>query len=84
MLPNGRRIEPIRCNWASPVSERAPGTGPVDHLAFAAVDCDAVKSRLVSRGLSFSESHVPGARLTQFFLHDPNGVKVEIAVAAPT
>lgn len=66
-----------------PVSERSPGTGPVDHLAFDAVDCDAVKTRLVSRGLRFAENHVPGARLTQFFLHDPNGVKVEINVAIP-
>ena len=64
-----------------PVSERSAGTGPVDHLAFDAVDCAAVKARLVSRGLSFSENEVPGARLTQFFLHDPNGVKVEINVA---
>jgi catechol 2,3-dioxygenase-like lactoylglutathione lyase family enzyme len=67
-----------------PVSERAPGTGPVDHLAFTALDCDAVKSQLRAYGLTFAENRVPGANLTQLFLRDPNGVKVEINVATPT
>jgi catechol 2,3-dioxygenase-like lactoylglutathione lyase family enzyme len=64
-----------------PVSERAPGTGAVDHLAFAAVDCESVKAQLHAYGLKFAENRVPGVNLTQFFLHDPNGVKVEINVA---
>jgi catechol 2,3-dioxygenase-like lactoylglutathione lyase family enzyme len=62
------------------VSTRAPGTGPVDHIAFNAVDCEAVKSRLRAHGVPFAENAVPAARLTQLFLHDPNGVKVEINV----
>ena len=64
-----------------PVSERAPGTGAVDHLAFIAVDSDDIRNRLTAHGLSFAENRVPGAGLTQFFLHDPNGVKVEINVS---
>jgi catechol 2,3-dioxygenase-like lactoylglutathione lyase family enzyme len=66
-----------------PMSARAPGTGPVDHLAFDAVDCDAVRARLVAYGSNFAENRVPGTQLTQFFLHDPNGVKVEVNVARP-
>jgi catechol 2,3-dioxygenase-like lactoylglutathione lyase family enzyme len=62
------------------VSTRAPGTGPLDHIAFNAVDYEAVISRLVGRGLKFAENHVPSAHLTQVFLHDPNGVKIEINV----
>ena len=62
------------------VSARAPGTGPVDHIAFNAVDCEDVKLRLAAYGVSFAENEVPGAGLTQLFLHDPNGVKVEINV----
>jgi catechol 2,3-dioxygenase-like lactoylglutathione lyase family enzyme len=62
------------------VSTRAPGTGPVDHIAFNAVDCEAVKARLSAHGVKFAENSVPAARLTQLFLHDPNGVKVEINV----
>jgi catechol 2,3-dioxygenase-like lactoylglutathione lyase family enzyme len=66
------------------VSERAPGTGPVDHLAFVAVDCDGVRVRLERYGVKFAENFVPGANLTQFFMLDPNGVKVEINAATGT
>jgi catechol 2,3-dioxygenase-like lactoylglutathione lyase family enzyme len=62
------------------VSTPAPGTGPVDHIAFNAVDCDAIKERLRAHGVGFAENSVPAARLTQLFLHDPNGVKIEINV----
>jgi hypothetical protein len=62
------------------VSERAAGTGPVDHIAFNAVDCAAVKARLGAHGIAFAVNEVPGIGLTQLFLHDPNGVKVEINV----
>ena len=60
------------------VSQRALGTGPLDHVAFVADDPDAMRVRLVSHGVQFAENVVPGANLTQFFMHDPNGVKVEI------
>jgi catechol 2,3-dioxygenase-like lactoylglutathione lyase family enzyme len=63
-----------------PVSERAAGTGPVDHIAFNAVDYGAVKATLTTHGVKFAENHVPGARLIQLFLKDPNGVKIEINV----
>jgi catechol 2,3-dioxygenase-like lactoylglutathione lyase family enzyme len=63
-----------------PVSDRAPGTGPLDHIAFNATDCEAVKSKLTAHGVEFAENPVPGARLIQLFLKDPNGVKIEINV----
>jgi catechol 2,3-dioxygenase-like lactoylglutathione lyase family enzyme len=62
------------------VSTRAPGTGPVDHIAFNAIDCEAVKAALRAYGVQFSENEVPFVGLTQLFLHDPNGVKLEINV----
>lgn len=65
-----------------PVSTRAPGTGPVDHIAFNAFDCPAVKAKLVAYGVTFAENEVAAAGLTQLFLNDPNGVKVEINVRA--
>ncbi len=65
-----------------PVSARAPGTGPVDHIAFNATECDAVKARLGAQRIEFTENLVPGAGLTQLFLRDPNGVKIEINVRA--
>jgi catechol 2,3-dioxygenase-like lactoylglutathione lyase family enzyme len=67
-------------NAGIPVSERASGTGPLDHIAFNAVDYEAVKATLHSHGVKVAENHVPGARLIQLFLKDPNGVKIEINV----
>jgi catechol 2,3-dioxygenase-like lactoylglutathione lyase family enzyme len=64
------------------VSSRAPGTGPVDHVAFNGFDVAGIKSTLAARGIEFAVNEVPGTGLTQLFLHDPNGVKVEINVRA--
>jgi catechol 2,3-dioxygenase-like lactoylglutathione lyase family enzyme len=65
-----------------PVSSRAAGTGPVDHIAFNAVDCESVKARLAAHGAKTGENHVPGVGLRQLFLTDPNGVKIEINIPA--
>ena len=63
------------------VSQRASGTGPLDHVAFVADDPEAMRARLRSHGMKFTENVVPGANLTQFFMHDPNGIKVEVNAA---
>ena len=65
-----------------PVSSRAAGTGPVDHIAFNAVDYESVKARLAAHGAKAGENHVPGVGLRQLFLADPNGVKIEINIPA--
>jgi len=62
------------------VSAPAPGTGPVDHIAFNAVDLAGVKARLSAHEVVYSINEAPNAGLTQLFLRDPNGVKVEINV----
>ncbi len=62
------------------VSTRAPGTGAVDHIAFNAVNCAAIQSTLTEYGVTFAVNEVRDIGLTQLFLHDPNGVKVEIYV----
>jgi catechol 2,3-dioxygenase-like lactoylglutathione lyase family enzyme len=63
-----------------PVSTRAPGTGPFDHIAFNAEDFDEVLARLERHGVRPGRNDVPGAHLRQLFLTDPNGVKIEINV----
>jgi catechol 2,3-dioxygenase-like lactoylglutathione lyase family enzyme len=65
------------------VSERAPGTGPLDHIAFNAVDCAAVQAALSAYGVEFAVNEAEGAVLTQLFLKDPNGLKVEINIRRP-
>jgi catechol 2,3-dioxygenase-like lactoylglutathione lyase family enzyme len=63
-----------------PVSTRAHGTGPVDHIAFNAHDYDEVLGRLRTHGVAATPNDVPGGALRQLFLQDPNGVKIEINV----
>jgi catechol 2,3-dioxygenase-like lactoylglutathione lyase family enzyme len=62
------------------VSTPAPGTGALDHIAFNAVDLAGVKARLSAYEINYSINEVPNAGLTQLFLRDPNGIKVEINV----
>jgi len=65
------------------VSPRAPGTGPVDHIAFNATDHDAMVALLKARGIAHGRNAVPGIGLRQIFVHDPNGVKIELNFMSP-
>jgi catechol 2,3-dioxygenase-like lactoylglutathione lyase family enzyme len=60
------------------VSTRAPGTGPVDHIAFNAQDYDGVLERLRRHGVDVRTNDSRNAPVRQLFLFDPNGVKIEI------
>lgn len=58
---------------------RQPGpTGLFDHIAFSATGLAAMKDRLQTHGVAFEERLVPRDGQTQLFLHDPNGVAVEL------
>jgi len=54
------------------------GTGPFDHVAFRGDDFDAMREKLNAAGVSFRERIVPGGRLKQLFVPDPEGVMVEL------
>jgi catechol 2,3-dioxygenase-like lactoylglutathione lyase family enzyme len=65
-----------------PASEpAATGTGAVDHVAFNAGpgDYDEIAARLERSGVEARPNEVPGG-MRQLFVHDPNGVKIEINV----
>jgi hypothetical protein len=47
-------------------------------ITFAATDVEGVRRRLQSRNVKLRESIVPRTGDTQFFLHDPDGVGVEL------
>ena len=66
------------------MSTRAPGTGPVDHIAFNGVDSKDIMATLTARGIKFQVNEIPTIGLRQLFLNDPNGIKVEINVRDPT
>jgi catechol 2,3-dioxygenase-like lactoylglutathione lyase family enzyme len=54
------------------------GTGSFDHVAFKGDDFQAMRTKLQRAGLTFKERVVPGGRLSQLFVPDPEGVLVEI------
>ncbi len=60
----------------------APSGGAVDHVAFRARDLAGVVARLREHGIAHSVRTVPGRGLRQVFVHDPNGVKIELSFAA--
>ncbi|HEY5070623.1 MAG TPA: VOC family protein [Caulobacteraceae bacterium] len=62
----------------APPSDRSLAPGAFDHLAFEAGDFEGTLSRLRGLGLTPAEAAVPGARLRQIFVHDPDGVKIEL------
>ena len=55
-----------------------PGTGAVDHIAFFADGLSTMLSHLQGSGVAFRERTVPGIGLHQVFVHDPEGVMVEL------
>jgi catechol 2,3-dioxygenase-like lactoylglutathione lyase family enzyme len=61
-----------------PISVKAAGTGPVDHIAFNASGFAQMRARLVERGLALSENLLDEIGLRQLFLYDPNGVAIEL------
>jgi catechol 2,3-dioxygenase-like lactoylglutathione lyase family enzyme len=54
------------------------GTGAFDHVAFHGDDFEGMRARLKDTGVIFKERVVPGGRLKQLFVPDPEGVLVEI------
>ncbi|HYM31541.1 MAG TPA: VOC family protein [Candidatus Cybelea sp.] len=53
-------------------------TGSFDHVAFDAKDLGGMRKRLKESGVEFTERKVPGRPLHQVFLHDPDGVMIEL------
>lgn len=56
----------------------ATETGSIDHIAFAAQGFERFKQDLSGAGYAFEERVVPGGRLWQLFVRDPNGVLCEL------
>lgn len=63
------------------VAERH-GSGSVDHIAFAADNWDELVASFDEHGVEYRASVVPGRPLRQLFVHDPDGIQIEINVRA--
>lgn len=61
-----------------PMSTRASGTGPLDHVAFNATGFEDMKTRLDAAGVTFHQNTLADIGLSQIFVEDPNGVTVEM------
>jgi catechol 2,3-dioxygenase-like lactoylglutathione lyase family enzyme len=60
-----------------PPREAGP-TGLFDHIAFSCTGLAEMRDRLRRHDIAFEERVVPRDRQTQLFLHDPDGVAVEL------
>ena len=54
------------------------GTGQLDHIAFACTGLAEMRERLARHRVEHEERVIPRDRQTQIFLHDPDGVAVEL------
>ena len=59
-------------------TEKRKGSGAVDHIAFNITEPKKLRKRIKRHSIEFEEKEVPGTGLYQIFLHDPNGIKVEL------
>ena len=59
------------------------GTGSLDHIAFSATGITELYSRLQQHGIPFRERKVPNRELHQVFLHDPDGLMIELNYSQP-
>ena len=76
-MPTVHLVGP-RDNDAEKPPRRTQPTGQLDHVAFSATGLAEMRARLTRLGLAFREMQVPRDNQIQIFLHDPNGVGVEL------
>ena len=61
----------------------APGSGRIDHVAFACEGLEEFAQRLTANQVEFSERKAHGSPVYQLFMREPvNGIKVELNFAA--
>jgi catechol 2,3-dioxygenase-like lactoylglutathione lyase family enzyme len=58
--------------------KQAAGTGCIDHIAFVSKGFEAMKAHLSATGYEYEARIVPGGRLWQIFVRDPNGLLIEL------
>ena len=54
------------------------GTAVIDHVALSARGFDEMREILIERQLDWRQWDIPSFNLWQLFVHDPNGVLVEL------
>lgn len=59
--------------------DRGKPQGAFDHVAFRTDDFEAVVAKLDAAGLDYKASRLPELGMSQLFVRDPNGVRVEVS-----
>ncbi|MFN7916772.1 MAG: VOC family protein [Vicinamibacterales bacterium] len=54
------------------------GSGTIDHIAFRGVDLEGTRARFEAAGVQYRQDVIPRNGTIQLFVHDPDGVKVEL------
>jgi catechol 2,3-dioxygenase-like lactoylglutathione lyase family enzyme len=76
-IPTVHLIGPRESDAGLP-PRQAAATGLFDHIAFSCTGLAGMRARLAEHKIAYSERVIPRDRQTQLFLHDPNGVAVEL------
>jgi len=53
-------------------------TGAIDHFAFTCSNLEEMEQRIERSGVEYQISHYPARNLSQIFLRDPSGVRIEL------
>jgi catechol 2,3-dioxygenase-like lactoylglutathione lyase family enzyme len=54
------------------------GSGSIDHVALFCEGWDEIVARLKEHGVAYVENHIPQVKTHQLFIHDPNGITLEL------
>ncbi len=79
-LQFGTTMMHLYSGWAAENKDGEVETGAaaIDHVALMASDFDGMRDTIANAGLDWRENDIPTAKLWQLFVHDPNGVLIEL------
>ena len=81
--PSAKSAGDIQKQYLGRTSQNAgSGTGAIDHIAFRASGLRDMLQHLRQERVSFTQRRANGQALFQLFLHDPNGIKIELNYSA--
>ena len=81
LTEGGANVSENRKRYVGQDSQATEGSGAIDHVAFRCTGLRAMLAHLKAEGVAFRERQVSDQGLYQLFLHDPNGIKVELNFA---
>lgn len=79
ITPGAGAFSTNREAYLKPDSDAVQGSGVVDHLAFSCTDLPAMLAMLHTKRVPYTSRQSHDGGLFQVFMHDPNGVKVELS-----